>query len=139
VIPLFADQDYNAYRIEAQNVGLRLEIKTLTFSDLDKAISEILTNKRYKENMEIKSKLYRNRPQSPLQETVFWTEFVLKNNDLTSLKPMNGHHWWFQRRLLDVYIFWSAVLFLIAAVLARIIWAVVLSSKKAIRQKIKMS
>jgi UDP:flavonoid glycosyltransferase YjiC (YdhE family) len=44
VLPLFVDQDYNAYRIEAQKVGFRLEIRGMTFSKMDDAITKILTD-----------------------------------------------------------------------------------------------
>lgn len=46
-LPILLDQDYNAYRIEAQEVGFRLEIGELTFSLMDEALSKILGDERY--------------------------------------------------------------------------------------------
>jgi len=111
VLPLFADQDYNAYRVDAQNVGFRLEIRDLDFPMMDKALTSILSDTKYKKNMEIKSKIFRDRQQNPLESAIFWTEFVLRNDDTSSLKPMNRHQNWMQRRLLDVYAALAAIIF----------------------------
>jgi N-glycosyltransferase len=43
--PLFAEQDYNAFRLERTGRGIRLEISTLTQEQLDKALNDILTDK----------------------------------------------------------------------------------------------
>ena len=42
--PLFADQDYSAYRLEAQEVGVKLEIKGLTQERMNGVVEKILTN-----------------------------------------------------------------------------------------------
>jgi len=46
LLKILLDQDYNAYRIEAQEVGFRLEIRDLNFEIMDKALSRILTNSK---------------------------------------------------------------------------------------------
>lgn len=38
------DQDYNAFRVDAQKVGVRLEVRDLTFEQLDAALIKILTD-----------------------------------------------------------------------------------------------
>lgn len=44
VLPLFADQDYNAYRIEALEVGVRVEIRGMTENSLVDAVGKILSD-----------------------------------------------------------------------------------------------
>ena len=44
-VPLFGDQDYNAYHISACKLGVVAEAKELTASILAEAIKEILGNK----------------------------------------------------------------------------------------------
>jgi len=46
VMPFFADQDYNAYRVSAQGVGLVIELKEFSQSLLDGAFEEILGNEK---------------------------------------------------------------------------------------------
>ncbi len=47
VVPLFADQDYNAYRIEAQEVGTLVEIRGMTEETLVNAVDKVLKNDKY--------------------------------------------------------------------------------------------
>ena len=44
VIPLFADQDYNAYRIEAESLGIRLELRELSSQGIVRAVNAITGN-----------------------------------------------------------------------------------------------
>ena len=46
-LPLVADEDYDAYRIEMEQIGVRLEVKTLTIEQLIWSVNEILTNNKY--------------------------------------------------------------------------------------------
>ncbi|ODN03396.1 UDP-glucuronosyltransferase 2B15 [Orchesella cincta] len=117
VIPLFADQDYNAYRIEAQEVGLRAEIRGMTADTLVTAVDKILKDDKYKKNMVKKSAIFRDRPQNPVDTAVFWTEFALRHEEtMSTFRPMNQHLNAFQRRLLDVYVFFAGLLILVFVV-----------------------
>jgi UDP:flavonoid glycosyltransferase YjiC (YdhE family) len=44
VMPLFAEQDYNAERIQSRGRGIRLEISQLTQAKFENAIREITSN-----------------------------------------------------------------------------------------------
>jgi len=46
-LPLFVDQDLSAYRIQAQEIGIRLEARDFTQEALDTAIGEIILNPKY--------------------------------------------------------------------------------------------
>jgi len=66
----------------------------------------MFTLNRYKENVAEASKLFKDRPQTPIETAIFWTEYVLRHNDTSSLKPIHClEQFWFQRRLLDVWAF----------------------------------
>ena len=45
-IPVFAEQDYNALRLERTGRGIKLETYSLTEEVLQEAIHEIMTNGR---------------------------------------------------------------------------------------------
>jgi len=128
-MPLFADQDYNSYRIEAQKVGFRVEIRDLTLDIMNKAVHDILSDLQYKKNMEVKSHFFRYRSQNPLDMLLHWTEFILKHDDVSTLKPMNKDLTWYQRRLLDVYAAYAAIIFI---PLALVLFLVFKLTKKAI-------
>ncbi|CAL8148111.1 unnamed protein product [Orchesella dallaii] len=144
VIPLFADQDYNAYRIEAQQVGLRAEIRGMTEDTLVTAVDKILKDEKFKKNMMKKSAIFRDRPQNPVDTAVFWTEFALRHEETSStFRPMNQHLNAFQRRLLDVYVFFAGLLILAFVVLIFVLKTVInliygfSYEKKEYREKLK--
>ena len=53
--------------------------------------------------MVTRSKIFQDRSQSPVDEAVFWTEFVLRQDDTSALKPMLLDQPWYVRTSLDVY------------------------------------
>jgi len=57
LMPIFAEQDFNALRLERTGRGIKLEVHGLTEKDLTDAIQEILTNPRYATNLELVDKL----------------------------------------------------------------------------------
>ena len=117
ILPLFADQDFNGFRVEAQEIGLRVEVRDLTVNSMQNAVKQLLTNDKYEKNMKKKSLLLRDRPMNPVESAVYWTEFVLRHEDTDSLKPMQ-HVDWFQRRMYDAFI--ALLLVAVAATLALI-------------------
>lgn len=58
------------------------------------------------------SRIFRDRPVDPLDNSLFWTEYVLRHNEslLTLMKPLAMNLLWYQRRLLDVYLLFIAII-----------------------------
>ncbi|ODN03743.1 UDP-glucuronosyltransferase 1-7C [Orchesella cincta] len=105
--PIFAEQDYNADLVESKGVGIKMEITNLKSEDLENAISRLTTEENYKKQMQKVSKIFRERPMTALQTALWWTEYVLKNDDLGFLKPASMHQSWWVRRQIDVWLFVS--------------------------------
>jgi glucuronosyltransferase len=124
LLPIFAEQDYNAARVHNRGHGIKLEITTLTTGVLTTAIRELLENRSYKERMLGVSKVFHDRFMGvrPIDTAVWWTEFVLRHGGDTSfLKPKGIHQTWYQRRLLDVWGFIFVVLMLSIVVLWKVL------------------
>ncbi len=101
---ILADQDQNTNRLEHIGAAISLDIGTVTKQILQSAISSIVTNETYKTTLVRLSSLFRDRPVDPLENALFWTEYVLRH-DTTHLKPLGMNQTWYSRRLLDVYLF----------------------------------
>nr|XP_029729007.1 UDP-glucuronosyltransferase 2B31-like [Aedes albopictus] len=84
-IPFFADQLQNVDKLVRGGGGLRLFLDELNENSLKRAIDSILSDKRYRQNMEARSRLFRNQPQPPLERAIFWIEKVLENRGLPHL------------------------------------------------------
>lgn len=46
--------------------------------------------------------MFRDRPLDPVDNALFWTEYVLRH-DTSLMRPLGMKYTWWQRRLLDVY------------------------------------
>ncbi|CAG7727488.1 unnamed protein product, partial [Allacma fusca] len=114
-MPIFAEQDYNAMRVQRTQRGLMLDPNTLTQEKLESAIHRVATDPKYQKNMKDLQRLFKDRPAKPVDTAVWWTEYVLRHDDLSSLKPLGIHQTWYERRLLDV---WGFVFMILLSVLA---------------------
>jgi uncharacterized protein (DUF2062 family) len=61
---------------------------------------------------------------SPVQTAVWWTEYVLRHKDTTSLKSVTRHQTWFERRMLDVWLVVFLALQLAIGILALIVYKI---------------
>lgn len=51
------------------------------------------------------SRKFKDRPAKPVDTAVWWTEYVLRHDDHSDLKPLGMYQNWFVRRSLDVWAF----------------------------------
>ncbi|CAL8137632.1 unnamed protein product [Orchesella dallaii] len=112
--PIFAEQDYNAGLVESKGVGIKMEITNLKVEDLENAILNLTTQEKYKKQMQKVSKIFRERPMTALQTALWWTEYVLKNDDTDYLKPSSMNQSWWVRRQVDVWLFISISFLLVS-------------------------
>ena len=76
-MPVFAEQPYNAARIQAKGFGIYLNVIDFTIDDLDAAISELLSNSMYKQNIMKDSKIFKSRYFTPAQRAAWWIDHVI--------------------------------------------------------------
>jgi glucuronosyltransferase len=105
LFPFFADQDLNVNIMAKKGLGIKLEITDFTQQDLEQALEEIITNSRYKRNLVEASRVFNDRPVSPSETALWWTEYVLRNKGSKPLKSLSSDQSWYERRLLDVWLF----------------------------------
>ncbi|CAG7822405.1 unnamed protein product [Allacma fusca] len=128
VIPIFADQDFNGYRIKATEIGISLEIRKINSEVLTTSLSQILYNQKYSNNMKAMSAIFRDRPMNPIETAVYWSEFVLRHNDTKNLRPLQNLYF-FQRRFMDWVLIAILILsvgfsVLLSSVSTRLVWKV---------------
>lgn len=79
-IPFFGDQITNVMTEVERGVALVLSYANLTQETFTYSVNEILTNPKYRDRSKEISKLFRDRPQKPMETAVFWTEYVLRHH-----------------------------------------------------------
>lgn len=70
---------------------------------------KVAEDKSYKENMRIRSQLYRDQPMKPLDRAVWWTEFVIRNPNANHLRSPVLDMNFFTSHSLDVLAFFLLV------------------------------
>ncbi|XP_069686790.1 UDP-glucosyltransferase 2-like [Periplaneta americana] len=104
-IPFFGDQFLNVRNIAEKGAGVVLDLDMLTKHSIKQAITEIIYNPIYKENMRKMSTRLSDQPNSPLDRAVWWVEYVIRHRGARHLRSAAVDLTWYQYLLLDVIAF----------------------------------
>lgn len=79
-LPFFVDQHSNARKSVDLRVAVKSHYKQLrTVDDFRSLIIEITGDSKYSENAKKVSKLFRDKPEKPLDKAIWWVEYVMRN------------------------------------------------------------
>ncbi|XP_064341190.1 UDP-glucuronosyltransferase 2B31-like [Camelus dromedarius] len=101
-IPLFADQPDNIAHMTAKGAAARLDLDTMSTTDLLNALNQVINNPSYKQNAMRLSTIQHDQPIKPLDRAVFWIEFVMRHKGAKHLRPAAHDLTWYQYHSLDV-------------------------------------
>ncbi|GMT02460.1 hypothetical protein PENTCL1PPCAC_24634, partial [Pristionchus entomophagus] len=122
VIPVMADQDRNAYQVERNGNGLRLEKTNLSnIEKLEAAIREILSNESYRKNARKVRSLIADRPFPMKDIFIRNMEFFAEHGPLRQLDHYGRHLNFIQYYLIDVIVFAMFVALSILCIIALVI------------------
>ncbi|KAG8238543.1 hypothetical protein J437_LFUL018357 [Ladona fulva] len=104
-VPFFADQRTNVRRMVELKVAKEVNILTTNEGAFTEAITRVIGDEMYRQNMRRLSRLFRDHPQTPLECAIFWTEFVLRHDKgrIESLRAPGHDLAWYQYFMLDVF------------------------------------
>ena len=77
----------------------------------------MLKDPKYKENAVHKSKIFNDRLSDPLEEAVYWTEYVIRHKGAPHLRSPVKDLAWYQFYLIDIFVFIFAIFWLIMYIL----------------------
>ncbi|XP_049742095.1 UDP-glucuronosyltransferase 2B18-like isoform X4 [Elephas maximus indicus] len=101
-IPLFADQPDNIAHMKVMGAAVRLNMDTMTSTDLFNALKTVIYDPSYKANAMRLSAIHRDQPVKPLDRAAFWIEFVMRHKGAKHLRPAALSLTWYQYHSLDV-------------------------------------
>ncbi|XP_072161575.1 UDP-glucosyltransferase 2 isoform X6 [Bemisia tabaci] len=96
----YGDQQSNLANAEYLGYGIHLAYLNTTQESVRWAINTVLTDSRFKENIGRASKIFRDKPMSPVDTAIYWMEYVIRHEGAHHLKPLTVHMPWsadFQR------------------------------------------
>ncbi|XP_048114509.1 UDP-glucuronosyltransferase 2B17-like isoform X2 [Alosa alosa] len=108
-IPLFADQPDNLHHMKVKGAAVILDFNKLESKDLVAALNTVINDPSYKESIVRLSRIHHDQPMKPLDEAVFWIEFVMRNKGAKHLRVQAHNLSWYQYHSLDVIIFLLAI------------------------------
>ncbi|XP_058448413.1 UDP-glycosyltransferase UGT5-like [Malaya genurostris] len=110
--PFYGDQHANALKFQNAGVSLTLKIANISVEEFQGKIMQIVENPTFQWNANRLSQMFRDNPQDPLREAVFWIEYVMRHHGAEFLKSASIRLPWYQYLLLDVASVAFGILFL---------------------------
>ncbi|XP_039484432.1 UDP-glycosyltransferase UGT5 [Drosophila santomea] len=141
-LPVFADQPGNADRLVASGYGLQLPLATLDVDEFKASIKEVIDNPKYAKTLKSFSQLYRDRPLSPHESVVYWTEYVIRHHGAAHMQSPLVHMNFIASNNVDIYIIAALVLYIVF-IINKIVWKFVWrklfgkSNKASQKKKVK--
>ena len=93
--------------------GLQINLDDVTEEAVTEAIKELLENPKYKTNAVTISKRFLDRPMTPQQTVVYWTEYAARHQGASHLKAQSTSLNFIEFHLIDVYLTLLAIFILI--------------------------
>ncbi|XP_044733443.1 UDP-glycosyltransferase UGT5-like [Chrysoperla carnea] len=111
-IPFFGDQFHNAKTLESHGTAAILDAWNLKKDSISKALNFIL-QPRVLEKAKRQARLFRDRPESPLDTAIWWIEYVARNGGAHETRPAVVNMPFYQSALLDVGLFLLTVILIV--------------------------
>lgn len=99
---LFADQHRNSRRGERAGYAKFLPFFDITNETLKYSVDELLTNKSYLRRAQEVSSIFKANVVPPMEDAMFWIEYVCQFRGADHLKSYAVHMSWFSYLLIDV-------------------------------------
>lgn len=115
VIPFFGDQHRHAMQATRSGYGKFLPFYDITNETLMNSVQEMLVNKTYLEKAKQVSSIFRTNLAPPMEEAMFWIEYVSKFKGAKHLKSHAVNMSWFSYLLLDVIVLALILIYFIFA------------------------
>lgn len=108
--PIYGDQFYNSANIKARGMGFILSYEDITEETMKEAINDVLSAGTFQSAKKV-SHSYRNRPLSPIETAIWWTEYVATTKGAPLLKSHSVYMSAFVYHSFDVYVTIAVILF----------------------------
>lgn len=103
-IPFFGDQMRNALKSVASGNALMLSFSSISIDSFSAMLGEMLTNKMYFNRAKELARNFNDNLVHPLDEAMFWIEYVIRSNGAKHLKSNAVNMSLFSYLLLDIFL-----------------------------------
>ncbi|XP_059205992.1 UDP-glucuronosyltransferase 2A2-like [Centropristis striata] len=120
-IPIVFDQADNLSRLRAKGVAKVMDVSEMDEEIFQNVIQEVLNEPSYRMNMQRLSRLHRDQPIKPLDNALFWIEFVMKHKGAAHLRTESYRMPWYSYHSVDVMLFLVGVVLIIVGIFVALI------------------
>jgi hypothetical protein len=103
-IPVYGDQMMNMAKAVARGYGLQISFKNISEENMSNSLNELLSNPKYSENAKLISSRFVDRPMTPQETVVYWTEYALRHKGAPHLRAAGNSLSFIKFHLIDVYL-----------------------------------
>jgi len=155
-IPLFGDQGSNAAFLRRRKVSVTLELDTVTKESILASLNTIINDTgytfltefprrifveannddnflRYYQRMQELSSVFKDRPMSPQESIVYWTEYVIRHNGASHLKALGTDMPLYKYLMLDIF----SLLFIAVAVVVLVMYILFRKIRTWVKRKLR--
>uniref|UniRef100_A0A2H8TFP8 UDP-glucuronosyltransferase n=1 Tax=Melanaphis sacchari TaxID=742174 RepID=A0A2H8TFP8_9HEMI len=118
--PYIYDQPRNIDNLVNAGMAISMDIDYVNKDTFLKAVLEIVNDEKYRKNAKIASERFKDRPMSPADSVVYWTEYVLRHNGAPHLKSQALNLTWYQYFLIDVISTFLFIAFIVLFIIYRV-------------------
>uniref|UniRef100_A0A1I8NYU4 UDP-glucuronosyltransferase n=1 Tax=Stomoxys calcitrans TaxID=35570 RepID=A0A1I8NYU4_STOCA len=118
-MPVFCDHDVNSAKAELDGYAIKLDLETLTAVQLYKSIMKVIHDPQYRNAARFRQRLLLDQRTTPLETSVYWTEYVLRHKGAYHLQSPARNMNWLQYYLIDVAALYMATIYLIYFLIRR--------------------
>lgn len=101
-IPLFFDQFDNLLRLQERGAAKIIELADVSGRSFEQGINEVLHQESYRQNIQRLSRLHRDQPIAPMDQAIFWVEYVMRHKGAPHLRTEAYKMPWYSYYCLDV-------------------------------------
>ncbi|XP_024118019.1 UDP-glucuronosyltransferase 1-2 [Oryzias melastigma] len=109
-IPLFFDQYDNLLRLQERGAGKIIQLADLNSHTFEEGLKDLLHDSSYRQNIQRLSRLHKDQPISPMDQAIFWIEYVIQHKGARHLISEAYTMPWYSYHSLDVLLLLLAVL-----------------------------
>lgn len=102
MIPFYGDQFRNAIKSVIGGYAIMLRFSEVSAKNLTEKLDIILNDKQYKRSAKEKSRLFRDNPMTPLDESMFWIEYAARHKGTEHLRSHAADMPWYVHLQLDI-------------------------------------
>ncbi|CAF4891859.1 unnamed protein product [Pieris macdunnoughi] len=85
-VPILWDQFYNVHKIAELQIGVMCDVQTVSEEQFRNAVVDVLTDKRYRININKLRNVMNEKRQSSLEKAIWWIEYVAQHKGAKHLR-----------------------------------------------------